>query len=276
MSDKADAELPAPRGTDRSHGVRVASRRTANARVVELEAAPEALKLLGGSQCRSFNETLLASVLGCMSVPEEGEDELQRRVAATQAALAAFKPADEIKGMIAAQAVAMHHASMECFRRAALPNQHPDTESKLRRDGANLSRGMTEMLEALSRRRDRSPQVVRVERVVVADGGQAIVGAVTAGVGGRGTRMADEVQDPVKCRCGARTRAGTTCMRWPVAGRKRCRLHGGCSAGPQTAEGLERLRKARTIHGGSSAEMRRLRALIRELRAETDRLVELA
>jgi hypothetical protein len=33
----------------------------------------------------------------------------------------------------------------------------------------------------------------------------------------------------------------------------RCRLHGGLSTGPRTAEGPERLRQARTIHGWYSA-----------------------
>jgi hypothetical protein len=32
-------------------------------------------------------------------------------------------------------------------------------------------------------------------------------------------------------RCGAKTRAGTACQSPPVAGRKRCRLHGGLSPG---------------------------------------------
>jgi hypothetical protein len=47
---------------------------------------------------------------------------------------------------------------------------------------------MTDMLEALDRKRGKGPQVVRVERVVVNDGGQAIVGSVAAGaaVPGRG------------------------------------------------------------------------------------------
>ncbi len=31
--------------------------------------------------------------------------------------------------------------------------------------------------------------------------------------------------------CGAKTRAGTPCQSPPVAGRKRCRLHGGLSPG---------------------------------------------
>ena len=55
-------------------------------------------------------------------------------------------------------------------------DQPSDIASKLRKDGANLARGMTEMVEALDRKRGKGPQVVRVERVVVQDGGQAIVG----------------------------------------------------------------------------------------------------
>jgi len=61
--------------------------------------------------------------------------------------------------------------------------------SKLRRDGANLARGVADMLDAIDRKRGKAPQVVRVERVVVHDGGQAIVGnvqpvAVLSGGGG--------------------------------------------------------------------------------------------
>jgi hypothetical protein len=80
--------------------------------------------------------------------------------------------------MLAGQAVAMHFGAMECFRRAILPDQHPEIASKLRRDGANLARAMTDMLDALDRKRGKGPQVVRVERVVVHEGGQAIVGNV--------------------------------------------------------------------------------------------------
>jgi hypothetical protein len=84
--------------------------------------------------------------------------------------LAAFKPTDEIEGMIAAQAVAMHHTAMECFRRSVLPDQPTDAVSKLRKDGA------------LDRKRGKGgQQVVRVERVVVHEGRQAIVGNVMGG-----------------------------------------------------------------------------------------------
>ena len=40
-------------------------------------------------------------------------------------------------------------------------------------------------------------------------------------------------------RCGAQNRAGTACQS-PAMGNGRCRLHGGLSTGPKTAEGLAR------------------------------------
>jgi hypothetical protein len=83
--------------------------------------------------------------------------------------------------MIVAQAVAMHQGAMECFRRAMLPDQPWEVAARMRKDGANLARGMTDMVDALDRKRGKGPQVVRVERVVVHQGGQAIVGNVQAG-----------------------------------------------------------------------------------------------
>jgi len=41
-------------------------------------------------------------------------------------------------------------------------------------------------------------------------------------------------------KCGARTRKGAPCKAPSVAGGKRCRIHGGASTGPRTAEGLKR------------------------------------
>ena len=107
---------------------------------------------------------------------------------AAYTALAAFKPFNEVEAMLASQAVAMHFGAMECFRRAMHPKQPADIAGKLRKDGANLSRGMADMLDALDRKRGKSPKVVRVERVVVHEGGQAIVGNVQHGAakGGEG------------------------------------------------------------------------------------------
>jgi hypothetical protein len=148
-------------------------------------------KPLGGSAVHDFNLCLLRNTLACtwVSKPANSKEEAAlfqgSAVTAVMTALQAFKPTDEIEGMLAAQAVAMHHGAMECFRRAMLPEQGADVASRLRRDGANMARGMTEMLDALDRKRGKAPQVVRVERVVVQDGGRAIVGTVQAGGGGQ-------------------------------------------------------------------------------------------
>ena len=44
--------------------------------------------------------------------------------------------------------------------------------------------------------------------------------------------------------CGAKTRAGVPCKARCVSDRGRCRLHGGLSSGPKTAEGRERIRES--------------------------------
>jgi hypothetical protein len=75
-------------------------------------------------------------------------------------------------------------------------------------------------------------------------------------------------------RCGAKTRTAGSCQQ-PAMSNHRCRLHGGHSTGPKTPEGLERLRQARTIHGGRSAWISKMRAEVRMLLKETRRLVEL-
>jgi hypothetical protein len=137
------------------------------------------LKRVAGSSSRAFNTVLINATLAALwcpaSLPEQAQED--RRLAAIQG-LMALQPQDAIEGLIAAQAVAMHHASMECFRGAMLPDQPVEVATRLRKDGANLARGMVEMVEALARKRGKAPQVVRVERVVVQEGGQAIVGAV--------------------------------------------------------------------------------------------------
>lgn len=146
------------------------------------QGANNPFKELGGSASPAFNGVMLRQVLPTVWSPKSEHDGDAQRIPAVARALAAFKPEDEIEGMLAAQAVAMHFGAMECFRRAMIPEQTAEVASKLRRDGANLARGMTDMLAALDRKRGKSPrQVVRVENVVIQEGAQAIVGNVQAG-----------------------------------------------------------------------------------------------
>lgn len=76
-------------------------------------------------------------------------------------------------------------------------------------------------------------------------------------------------------RCGAKTRRGTPC-RAPAMANGRCRMHGGCSTGPRTPEGLERCRRANWKHGrysaAAKAERKALRAKLRWVRQCTGML----
>jgi hypothetical protein len=143
------------------------------------EPETEELRAFGGSRSDKFNGLLINAMARTGWFPPGQTDKAgSQQMFAAVAALRAFKPTDEIEGMLAAQTVAMHFGAMECFRRAMVHDQQPEVASKLRKDGANLARGMTDMLDALDRKRGKGPQVVRVERVVVHEGGQAIVGNV--------------------------------------------------------------------------------------------------
>src|SRR5580765_325094 len=82
-----------------------------------------------------------------------------------------------------------------------------------------------------------------------------------------GNRPGDFTQ---AARCGAKTRKGTPCD-GPAMSNGRCRMHGGPSTGPRTPEGLEAIRRSRTIHGfysRSAIEQRREARATRRLLAQ--------
>ena len=91
---------------------------------------------------------------GWFPVGQSAEDRARQLFVAVTG-LQAFKPADEIEGMIAAQAMAAHHAAMECSRRAMLHEQPFEAAQGLRKAAANASRTFVELLSALDRKRTR-------------------------------------------------------------------------------------------------------------------------
>ena len=145
--------------------------------------ATDSMREIGGSKYEVWNNSLLHRTM-MAAPPTMGSDgQLLENYSAGLAGLAlrGFAPKDPVEAMIASQAVALHFASLECSRRAMLPQQPANIASRLRKDAANSARAMIEMAEALDRRRGKGPQTIRVERVVVEGGGQAVVGNVTTG-----------------------------------------------------------------------------------------------
>jgi len=152
------------------------------------DEGPSSLRPIGGSGSKALNNVLANQAIATLWLPPGTvEGERDRRCQAAIIAMMEFKPVDGIEGMMAAQAVGLHSASMECLRRAMIPEQSGQASDQLRRQGANLSRAFLDVLAALDRKRGKGVrQVVRVERVMVAPGGQAIVGNVQAGTAGGG------------------------------------------------------------------------------------------
>lgn len=65
------------------------------------------------------------------------------------------------------------------------------------------------------------------------------------------------------------------CRRPPIKGKKRCRLHGGLSTGPKTAEGKARIAATHWKHGRRSKKFVEMRKKIwAELRAVEARMRE--
>ena len=69
-------------------------------------------------------------------------------------------------------------------------------------------------------------------------------------------------------RCGARTRRGMLCLAPAVAGRKRCRMHGGASG-----SGAPKGNKNAFKHGGHTKEQVDRRANLRGLIKEANKLL---
>ena len=94
-------------------------------------------------------------------------------------------PKDEIEAMLATQMAAVHMASITFARRLAHVDNIPQQESASNAFN-KLTRTFAMQMEALKRYRTGGEQKVTVQHVNVNQGGQAVIGAVSAPQGGGG------------------------------------------------------------------------------------------
>jgi hypothetical protein len=71
-----------------------------------------------GSQSPRFRNALLNELRAAIVLPGTAEEVWAVRFGAAMDPLAGFAPRDEVEGMMATQAVALHHAAMDALRRA--------------------------------------------------------------------------------------------------------------------------------------------------------------
>ena len=140
-------------------------------------------KSIGGSQHDGWNLVIANHVINSLRpISDEAEGD-KAKTAAVQG-LIGINPKDELEGMLAAQLVACHHASMECYRRAMLREQTFEGRQENLNRTNKLSRTYSALLESLNRHRGKGQQKMTVEHVHVYEGGQAIVGNVESRGGG--------------------------------------------------------------------------------------------
>jgi hypothetical protein len=139
---------------------------------------PGTMKRIGGSMSDDWNNILANQTCNALWLRNLDEQERDRRLSATVAALIGIGPKDELEGMLAAQLVSCHNATMECYRRSMLSEQTFEGRQENLNQANKLSRTYATLLEALNRHRGKCQQKVTVEHVHVHSGGQAIVGTV--------------------------------------------------------------------------------------------------
>ena len=132
-----------------------------------------------GTADPAFVQGMMLQLAGVTSQGQVHEDELNFMLSIVKG----IAPRDEVEAMLAAQMAATHKATMTLARRLNHAENIPPQDSAERAFN-KLARTFAAQLEALKRYRSRGEQTVRVEYVTVNEGGQAIVGNVTAG--GRG------------------------------------------------------------------------------------------
>jgi hypothetical protein len=152
------------------------------------------LKAIGGSMSDEWNSNLVNETIRTLWFFENSDaEQVKKQHHAALEALIGIAPRDECEGMIAAQLVACHHASMECYRRAMIGEQTFEGRRENLSQANKLSRTYATLLEALNRHRGKgTQQKVIVEHVNVAAGGQAIVGNVEALGGGVTTKREEQ------------------------------------------------------------------------------------
>jgi hypothetical protein len=134
--------------------------------------------IVGGSESDDWNIVLANQTMRALWIMQSDGETRDRQLGATVDALVGIGPRDELEGMMAAQLIAAHNATMECYRRAMIAEQTLEGRRENLNQANKLSRTWATLLEALNKHRGKGQQKVTVEHVHVHQGGQAIVGNV--------------------------------------------------------------------------------------------------
>ncbi|MFL6799237.1 MAG: hypothetical protein ACJ8F3_17690 [Xanthobacteraceae bacterium] len=175
------------------------------------------LKIIGGSISDDWNNVIANQAVSALWLKNSDAAEAKKQRHAAVDALIGIAPRDELEGMIAAQLVACHNASMECYRRAMHGEQSFEARKENLSQANKLSRTYATLLECLNRHRGKGQQKVTVEHVHVHAGGQAVVGTVEHPGGGVRPKTEDQAHAIAHAPSSAMLGAHTPPDRVPLA-----------------------------------------------------------
>jgi hypothetical protein len=144
----------------------------------QLPDKPKERNSLSGSKNDTFTNIVANQTLNTLWLANSDEDAQKQQFDAAIGALRGINPKDEIEGLLAAQMIAVHSASMECFRRAMIKEQGFEGRDSNLKHAAKLTRSYGALVDSLQKYRGKGQQKMTVEHVHVHYGGQAIVGNV--------------------------------------------------------------------------------------------------
>ena len=201
-----------------------------NATAVVADDWKETLKRVGGSRSDDWNHVLGNQAIQSLWIKQSDNEMRERQFNAAIAGLIGIAPQDEIEGMIAAQLIAAHNATMECYRRAMIGEQ------------------TMSMCTPAGRRwwgwwKARGEGIGRFQRI---------------------KPMQSKLPMHLSRRCGARTRSGSAC-RSAAMPNGRCRMHGGMS--PGAPKGNKNAFKHGHYTAEAIASRREIAKLLRDARA---------
>jgi len=175
---------------------KAATKKTTSVSVNDPDSRAGELKCIGGSKSDHWNNIIADQAVKSLWLKHSDEQTADSQRKAIVSALVGIGPKDEIEGMIAAQLLAAHNASMECYRRAMLGEQTFEGHRENLNQANKLSRSFAILLDALNRHRGKGQQKVTVEHVHVHSGGQAVVGVLETA----GARNAAQLEDQADAR----------------------------------------------------------------------------
>jgi hypothetical protein len=149
---------------------------------------PSEFAAMFGGVSREFADQAIQDMLNVVltASPKPGSVDTATVNALLQA-VGGVRPTDEIEAMLAVQLASFHHVTLYCLRRSQQATATLEGRALNLGQANKCARTFATLLDALARHRGKcTTQRVIVENVTVEAGGQAVVGAVSAGAGRKG------------------------------------------------------------------------------------------